>query len=409
MSPQTKAFLRITGWLPLFFATTPSVTIASNQALQDIFFAACGNASGALAARCNETDDGLGNLSGDSETSLNPSQVLSGHQQSTREKLSRSAADETSQDSPATTIEMGKWGITLNAGRSWETFDREQDIDNERGYDADGKWALLGADYRWSDTTHLGVLLRWEENDLDYNATNPGRNFTPPSSSGEVNSDALGIGVYLVSWINDSWYIDTKVGFSQGDRTYRRNAVFQESNRAVPQTDSVTEGETDLSELWASALVGTDWHSGAWSWGISAELSYIRTEIDAFNERDLSGSGLAMSFSDADQSSVIGRLNASAQRAIATDFGVAVPYGRLGWVHDFRGDGVEINARYLLDQGNNVLDLRADDPDDGYGVANIGLSLVFTHGWMAYIEGEYWAGYDDLDRHSIALGFRKEL
>lgn len=390
-----------------FFASTN--VSATNDALQDLFFAACVNPTGALAARCNQTDDALGNLSGDSETSLNPSQVLSAHQQSTREKQSRSDGQDIASDSPDFKIELGNLGLTFSTGRSWETFDREQDADNERGYDADGEWALLGADYSWSDSTVVGALLNWEATELDYVATNPGRNFEPPPSSGDVESDSLGLSVFVNHFIDDTWYVNANLGFNEGDRTYRRSAVFQESNRVVPQTNSFTEGKTDTSEVWGSLLVGADWARGAWSFGATAELSYVKTEIDAYEERDLSGTGLAMAFTDASQTSVFGRVSALAQRAVSTDFGVVVPYGRVGWVYDFRGDGVEVAARYLLDINSNFLDLNADGPDTSYGVGNLGVVLVFANNWSAFIEGEYWAGFDDLDRHSVSIGLRKDF
>ena len=50
---------------------------AANDSLQSLFFLACLNPSANLAVRCAETVDDEGDLSGDSETSLNPTQVLS--------------------------------------------------------------------------------------------------------------------------------------------------------------------------------------------------------------------------------------------------------------------------------------------------------------------------------------------
>ncbi len=385
---------------------------ATNDALQGLFFAACNNPTGALAERCAQTTDGLGNLSGDSETSLNPSQVLSGHQQGTRELLSRNQqgpSEEHNEEAPATTIEIGDWALGVSAGRSWESFDREQDVDNERSYDADGSWAALTLDYSFSADTQMGFMLSAERDDLTYGGNNVGRNFTPPNSAGRVESDAIGGGLFLTSWLTDHVYVDAKVGMSQGDRKYRRNSVFQESNRVVAQTNSVTEGETDIESTWASIAVGADWQRGAWTLGASAELSYVSTEIDAFDEKDLSNTGLAMHFDAAKQSSDELRINLSAQRAISTDFGVVVPFARVGFIGGFNGDEVKISSRYLLDGSNNELEVVTDEADESYYVGNLGVTLVMPNGWMGFIEGEYWGGYEDLHRGSISIGIRAEL
>lgn len=63
----------IIGAATLGVALASSGARADNAPFQAFFFSVCGGASGVLAARCNETPDGLGNLSGDSESSLNPS------------------------------------------------------------------------------------------------------------------------------------------------------------------------------------------------------------------------------------------------------------------------------------------------------------------------------------------------
>ena len=62
-----------TAALALLLATSGQ---AANAPLQDLFFAACVNPQANLAVRCAQTTGGLGDLSSDSESSLNPSQGL---------------------------------------------------------------------------------------------------------------------------------------------------------------------------------------------------------------------------------------------------------------------------------------------------------------------------------------------
>ena len=68
---------RICTYLSLTAMAATPTAHAANADLQNFFFDACVNPAGLLATRCAQTPGGLGDLSADSESSLNPSQTLS--------------------------------------------------------------------------------------------------------------------------------------------------------------------------------------------------------------------------------------------------------------------------------------------------------------------------------------------
>ena len=164
--------------------------MAANAEFQDFFFDVCGAPSGALATRCAETTAGLGNLSGDSESSLNPSQNLS-HNQSlvgsavARSKEARERGEKLREgedgDGSAAQVAAGPWSLLLNVRGSWFESDGNSATDRERDLEGDSHAAEIGVDYRASERVVLGALLGLERTDYEYAAENPGVNFTPAS------------------------------------------------------------------------------------------------------------------------------------------------------------------------------------------------------------------------------------
>lgn len=391
-----------------------STSHATNAELQSLFFAACANPTDALAARCAETDGGAGDLSGDSESSLNPSQTLTPSQAALRGALGRAQDAEQRAGggvAPDTgpRVEIGRFSVLVDFGHTWEDSDKTQDLDRERGFDADINNLNLGIDYRLSDTSFVGLLLSYEDGELDFDREAEGRNFTPAKTAGSIDSESFGVSAFASFGLGSSAYLDLSIGYLAGENDYERRSVFQESNRVVPQTNSVTSGSADTEERWASANVGWQHSRDAWSFGVYAGVTYTDSDIDGFAERDLTGTGLGMRFSGVDQQSLVGTLGVRAQRAISTGSGVLLPHLRLEYAREFEDDPVDLRTAYVLDSAGASLELSGDDIDEDFVVAGIGLSAIFPNGWVPFIDFSYWAGYKDLDRMRIQAGLRKEL
>jgi uncharacterized protein YhjY with autotransporter beta-barrel domain len=386
---------------------------ATNFELQELFFAACVNPTAELAERCGETDDGEGNLSGDSESSLNPSQALSGNQLLLRSALmhSENARDRSREGSTGegARVDMGRFSLLANIGYTWEERDREQDLDEERGYEADTRGADIGFDYRLSDSSTIGVMITWEDTKLDFDRENDGRNFTPAPIAGRINGDRLGITGFASLGLGERGYTDLSLGYRGGENEYERYSVFQESNRVVEQTNSFVRGKADISEFWASANAGWTFVRGAWSFDLHGGLTWTNVDVDSFDERDDSSTGLAMRISVDDQTSLVGTLGGRVQYAISTSSGVWLPYLKVDYAHEFEGELTVLNAGYLQDASSNTLTITGDKFEKNYFIAAAGLMTVLPNGWMPYVDVSYWAGYEDLERTRVQIGLRKEL
>src|SRR5262245_55904816 len=135
---------------------------AANPAFQNFFTTVCATANtGALATRCAQTPGGAGNVSGDSESSLNPTQGLSYNQSPLSAALSRGKEsrqrDDAQRDAGSSAdakVEMGKFSLLFHAQGG--NVEREVRSDVERAFEADERGAEAGFDFRASANTVLG-------------------------------------------------------------------------------------------------------------------------------------------------------------------------------------------------------------------------------------------------------------
>lgn len=410
-SANKKRCLAVFG---LSFATGPAV--AANAEFQQFFFQVCGSPTGALAARCAETPSGLGNLSGDSESSLNPSQGLGNSQAVNGQAQARSkAARERGErlrdgEEPAGTGEAryvsGPLAVLVNVHGTW--FERDLGTE-ERGFDGDSTAVELGLDYRLSDRAVLGALVGFESMDYDFDAENPGVNFVPASTAGRVEADTWYLTLFGSLGLGAAGFVEFSAGYEQSDGTYRRNSVFQESTRTRPQVDVRVEGDADGDVLWAGLNAGYDVHRGAASFGPYAGLTFAQSELDGYTERDLSASGLNMSFADAERDSLLGHVGLRASYALSGGAGVFVPQLRVEYQHEFEDERPGVTGRFVLDSAGNDYSLEGDAVDTDFVNAGLSLSAILPNGWVCFADYELLLASDAFDRQRVTLGLRVEF
>lgn len=386
---------------------------AANPDYQTFFFQACTAPEGNLAQRCAETPDGLGDLSGDSESSLNPSQSLNAgsasrsaaqaRSEALRERLASDRDDAESSGAP-----IGPLSVLVNGRWVGESQDRGIDA-AERDYSMDTVGLQFGFDRRFGDNWTLGALLTWETSDLDFGKENDGVNFAPIGRAGNVSQDGLGATLFATARLHDRLFLDFGAGFVAGDYMIERNAIFQESGRSVPQTHVITDGSTDGRELWATAVLTASANLSVWNVSGHAGLTWSDTEIDGFTERDRSASGLAMRFDDQSTETRLGQLGARASRAISGSGFVLVPQVSFEYVHDFIDDPAEARSVFLLDSAGNVLTLRGERRQTDYLELALGVVMLLPNGWIPFLEYQTTLWHGDLDRDRVALGLRVEL
>jgi uncharacterized protein YhjY with autotransporter beta-barrel domain len=399
-------------------AAAPQPSPAANAAFQTFFFNVCPGSTGELAARCAQTPGAAGNVSGDSESSLNPSQNLSqslaplglaqvrGAESRDRGERARDEGEAT--QVAAATIDVGPVAVLVNARGTWFERDRDPVTDQERGLDGDSRGLEIGFDRRMSDRSYVGLLLAAEKTEYDYDAELPGVNFVPASSAGDAETDEYSLTGYLTFNTSARSFLELSAGYVKQDHSFRRNSVFQETTRTVAQTDVRTEGETDGDVLWGSLNIGFDWNSGSSTFGPYAGVTYARSEIDGYVERDLNNSGLNMAFGATERTSTLGHIGLRFDHAVSTGSGVFVPQLRVEYLYEFEDDVPEATASFALDAQAAQYLFSGDEPDSGVVNAGVGATFILPGGWIWFLNYDYLAN-GDLDRQRATIGLRAEF
>jgi outer membrane autotransporter protein len=381
---------------------------AQDAAFQAFFFASCDNPSGGLATLCGQTPGGAGDLSGDSESSLNPNQIVAAQEgtlnsardrsQRIEDRLDERRAEEQSESRIKT------FGGVLAGQGVW--FDRDA-TGRERGFDGTSAGLQIGADAEILDGAILGLHFSWMRSNADFDKDDPGVNFTPFNKEGSRDSDSYVFTLYGSYSVTDNLYVDAHVGGGYVDYELRRDVVFQETTRTVPQTDIRTRSKTDGHVITAGGRLGWEQAFGAASISPYGRIQFTRSKIDGDTESG--GDGLAMRYGSDSRTSLTTALGASATYAISTDFGVVVPQIRMEWEHEFERSAETLESRYPLDLDGNVFRTRGDSPDRDYVNIGGGVVAVLPGGWMPYVDYQALLFYDDWTRHQLTGGIRKEF
>jgi outer membrane autotransporter protein len=387
----------------------PSAGRAQNAQFQAYFAAACVTATGALLARCQQTPGGLGDLSSDSESSLNPNQLvalndaaLSRAQATAREVQERLVADR--DDRSETEQGSSGWSAFVH-GRA--QFLESEASSLERGFDADTYGFHLGADRRVGARGLAGLLFAYDRTDSEFDPDLPGVNFTPPGNDGTTDVDAYSLTAYGSLLLTDAIWAEASIGYGYTDYSFVRRAVFQEATRSIAQTDVSARADSHGNEGFGSAALGFDHAFGAAELGAYARLNYSFSSVSGYSESD--SSGLALRVSGEDQDSLTSVLGVRGSYAISLDFGVLVPQFRLEWEHEYLRDASGYESRFLEDAAAQVFTVRSSSPDRDTLNGGAGVLLVLPNGWMPFADYEGLGGHSQQSRHRVLIGVRKEM
>ena len=392
---------------------------AANAEFQAFFFDVCAAPTGALATRCATTPGGLGNLSGDSESSLNPNQglgnsaasigVAQARSKAARERGERLREDgqEPAQDEAAR-FTAGRLGLLVNVHATW--FERDAASDGaERGYDGDSRAAELGLDYRLSERAVVGALLGIERMEYEYDAENPGVNFVPAARAGDVDADTTYLTLFGSWSLGTGGFVELAAGYEQSDGAYRRDSVFQESTRTQPQVEARVSGDADGAVTWIGVNAGVDFTRDTFSVGPYAGLTYAHSTLDAYTERDLNDSGLAMHYAGTERDSLLGHLGVRAGWTVSTGPGVLVPQLRVEYQYEFEDERPQLTAQYALDSAGTRYTLDGDAFDRSSINAGASLSAILAGGWILFADYAVLLENDGFDRDRATLGLRREF
>lgn len=346
--------------------------------------------------------------SGDSQSSLNPSQPLASGDQPlarAREKAESAQGEESRPDATSEAVDIGPFSLLVNGRGNW--FDRDASS-AERGYDGDSYSIELGLDRRLSSRAVVGGFVSYERTNINFDDEGA-TTFTPPANAGGTQIDSGNLVVFGAYNITPAAYLEAAAGYGFSDYEFRRNAVAQEDGAAPDEFFSVrTRGDSNGHDYWLSLGAGYDANRGAVDYGAFARVTWARSTIDGYREKDLSGTGFALLVDDARRTSLTTTLGVRASRAVSFDWGVLVPAVRVEYEHEFEGDPSSVTSAFVNVPGVTFSPAR-DDPDQDWFNLALGTQFILPGGLMPYFEAQARLGQRDVDRYQLVLGVRSEF
>jgi uncharacterized protein with beta-barrel porin domain len=292
----------------------------------------------------------------------------------------------------------GKLGGFLNG--SYGTGDRDEtQWTNEFDFDSYG--ITGGVDYRFTPNLVLGVAASYYNVEADFanQAT---------VSGGNVDVDSWGGFLYGTYYV-DRFYVDALAGYAtSGYDTKRRIVIPNNVNPAQP-IDVTAKGSPDSDDVTASLGAGYTLSAGSMNYGPYGRVTYYNVDIEKYRESGAESAGLNLAVDGQDWTSLTSVLGMEASYAVSHSFGVLVPQGRVGWVHEFENDSEQYSAVYVDDPNQNLLLASTNSPDRDYFELGLSLSAVLRNGTQAFVSYDTLLGLDDVTDHVFTVGARMEF
>lgn len=283
---------------------------------------------------------------------------------------------------------------------SYGTGDRDA-TSRADGFEFDSYDVMVGFDYRLGNDLVLGAAINYYDIDSDFDKT-------ATVSGGGVDADGWGASVYA-TWYQDNFYFDAIAGFAQSDYDVKRSIVIPNNNVGGTSITETAKGSPESTDYSFSIGAGYNVNRGALDFGPYFRASYSNVDMDGYRENGAETSGLNLRVKGEEWESLTTVLGVQFSYAISQDFGVLLPNARIGWVHQFENDPVEMTAVYVDDPRNNILRATTDEPDEDYAELSIGFSTVYRGGMQAFFNYETLLGFDDLSSHLFTVGMRSEF
>lgn len=296
----------------------------------------------------------------------------------------------------------GNWSMFVNARFNNDERDASS---NEDGFSSDGNAVTVGFDLRTSAATHVGAAVVYGTSDM---------NFT--DRSGSLDATDLGFELFA-GWQGDSgFYLDSLLSFSSRDHDQVRRINYGLGSATV---DQAFDAQFDSDERLLALTAGFQFASGAASFDPYARFEYVDAQSDGYAEVSrnptAAGGGWALLVDKLDETFTRGVLGLRASYAISSGNGVYVPFVDLAWIGVSGVDANAARVRYAGDRSANVntdpvdFFMAADDEDDSYGSAALGMSAQWANGWSGFLSYRANFSEDLYDRDEFNLGLRMEF
>lgn len=293
-------------------------------------------------------------------------------------------------------LTFGPWGFFVNGTISSGDKDATENV---AGFDYHAWSVTFGADYRFSDNLVGGAAFGYNKTDTDLDA-----------NGGNLDADGYTLSAYGTYYLESGFYLDGMVSYSWNDYDQRRNIRYDIGSVRVDQS---AKSDFDGSQWSASFGGGYSFTRGALSFGPTARLEYVQTEVDGYQERmsnpTADGGGWAARIDDQDVSSFTSQIGGEVSYAVSTAWGVLIPSAQMVWVHEFEDGSENVVGHFVQDTSRTKFSLPTDSFDSDYFNLQLGLSAQFANGRSGFIYYRKLFGYSELDSYTVGAGLRMEF
>lgn len=296
----------------------------------------------------------------------------------------------------------GRLGLFLNGRYGTGSKDTTS---LEAGYDVDSAGVTLGFDYRINEQNLFGAALSYGKTDTDFDSGSAGL------SGGTFDSDGFSVAVFG-SWSGERSYFDVITSFGGLDHESTRRVSYT-LGFLVPDPalgdlttawDEEAFGRTSSDLFSFGASYGYNFGKGAWSFGPTLAVSYLKADVDGFSERG--APGLELTYGSQKGESLQLQAGGDVSYVASMSWGVLAPYARAVFISEQDNDSQTIAVRYSSDPLGTVFGVRSDDPDTSFFRWGVGVTAMFANGFSMFVDYDAVAGYDTVDYGEVTAGLR---
>ena len=323
--------------------------------------------------------------------------------------------------SPSRAVGAASGGLGQHWG--WFTqgsydFGKRSQSTNEDPFDFNAQSVTAGIDYNFGSAV-LGASAGYDHYraNFDNNGSVSGGDVTVKGASGSLYG----------AWFGDKFFVNGIASYGSPKTDENRHLVYAPVGSCVIGgmtcgTDRTLSGSPGGSYYAAGATIGHDSNVNSWDFQSTLSLAYRRVKIDSFQETDNSpNGGMALAYGEQAIESLRSIVGFDISRSISRTFGVVSPNLRVEWDHEFKSNPRMLSAKFVEDSAlglstpNNFVGCTScfqfptDSSSSDFGVAGLGVTVLFQNRVQAYAYYETLIGAQKLTSNAITLGIRGQF
>ena len=301
----------------------------------------------------------------------------------------------------------GRMGVFISAGYRFGEKDNTSEVE---GFDFDNKGITAGIDYRISSDLIAGIAFGYSAFDVDFDTT-----INSPNGQ-ELENDTYSVSLYGTYYGADAFFVDGVLRGGYGDYESNRHIFIPNPGGVDIDNDGNPDGDLDRTaqgdfDSWFVDLgvrAGYDINLNGPTITPSIGADFVYADIDGFEETGAGGLNLA--FEDQQAKSLTANLGVAASYPISFEGGVLTPSVNAAWNLELAGDDDGVEFFYAADTTPGTLsrfEIEPEDKDTNFGELGASIAVALPNDFSAFVDYSTIIALEDIEQHSIFVGFRK--